>query len=185
MKRNPKFLKWIAGKPDGVAMLATTDVDPDDFTYSEYLDWCEANGQKPADESSDEFQFWRYETAGDMFSEDISNLLASGYLQGPVVITGTVGRWNGRFDIPPEICSTFKEAYRKCSSEMLDVDVDYDTRCIHIAGHHHDATNYFDVLILRDGADTDLLQRRIDAGSFDPSGVYDRRFFQKITDYLV
>ena len=40
------------------------------------------------------------------------------------------------------------------------------------------------IWILKEGVDEELIQRRIDDGKFDPTG-YDRRFIQKITDYLI
>ena len=181
-ERNKSFLKWIHSRPDGRAFLLSSR---DEFEYSDYEEWCDVNGRTPQGEDSEDFAGWCREEAAVSYSEDLSNLKASNHLQGPVIVTGTIGRWNGAFDIVPQIFSGFSEAWDAIlGHDTLDVDVTYDTQCIHVTGRHHDASNFFDVWIVKDSADTEAIQRRIDEGRFDPLFAYDKRFLQTITDYL-
>lgn len=181
-KKNKSFLKWIHSRPYGRAHLASTS---DEFEYADYLEWCDVNGVEPRGEESDHFYQWCQEEALTYYSEDLAQLKASRHLQGPVVVTGRVGRWNGAFDIVPEVFDSFAVAWAKMMGrDTLDVDVTYDTQCIHVTGRHHDASNFFDVWIVKDSADTEAIQRRIDEGKFDPLCAYDKRFLQTITDYL-
>lgn len=181
MKINKEFLKWINGRPEGRApVLSTTG----EFDYDDYVSWCRENGVAPAAEDS-AFLDWCAEEARINYAEDLTLLKGSRFLQGAVVVTGTIGRWNGSFDIVPEVVEDFDSAWRKMTGgDILDVVAEYDTRSIHVAASHHDAVNHYRVWPVREGADRALLEWRIDNRTFDPEGAYDKRFLQPITDYL-
>lgn len=184
MKKNPNFLKWIATRPEGRAFLL--DSSDDGFSYDDYVAFCEINDLTPRGEDSEDFFRWKRDECAINFDEDLAQLKGSRHLKGPVVVTGTVGRWNGSFDIVPEVFPSFADAYKKIAGrDILDIRASYDTRCIHVEAAHHDATNLFQVWILKGSADRDQLQRRIDDGAFYPEKGYDRRFIQDITDYLI
>lgn len=181
-KRNKSFLKWIKSRPYGRAHLASTS---DEFEYAEYVDWCEVNNIEPQGEESDHFCQWCQEEASANYSDDLAQLKASKHLQGSVIVTGTIGRWNGTYEVAPVLFDSFSEAWAEMMGrDTLDVDVTYDTQCIHVTGRHHDASNFFEVWIVKDNADTEAIQRRIDERRFDPLCAYDKRFLQTITDYL-
>lgn len=180
MKTNKHFLKRLAEK-DGRILLATTR---DEFEYSDYVEWCEINGLMPQGEDSEAFHRWCNETSLSQYEDDVTNMKASSNLERHFVITGTVGRWNGCFDIVPEIERSFARAFDRCTSGADDVDVFCTERYIEVQGHHHDATNILYLWPVKTKTDEDALQRRIDDGTFDPEGAYDRRFLERITDYL-
>lgn len=180
MKINKNFLKYLA-KKDGRIRLATTR---DEFEYSDYVEWCEINGLMPQGEDSEAFHSWCDETSLSQYEDDVTNMKASSNLERHFVITGTVGRWNGRFNIVPEIERSFATAFDRCTSGADDVDVFCTERYIEVHGHHHDATNILYLWPVKVNADDDALQRRLDDGTFDPEGTYDRRFLERITDYL-
>ena len=182
MKKNKTFLKWLASKPDGMALLASTC---DEFDYSDYVESCEANDITPQGEDSDDFHRWCAETAARQYEDDILQLKALPALRRPFVVTGTVGRWNGRFDIIPKLYDSFEEAFDEAIAGAQDVDVRYCTQYISVAGHHHDDTNHFQLWPVKRSANTETLQRRIDNETFDPYCVYDKRFLEPITDYLL
>jgi len=181
MKKNKAFLKWIAEKPLGLARLTSTT---NDFEYSDYVEHCEGNGRTPQGEDSDDFHRWCADMARMYYEDDVLQLKNLPVLQRPIVVTGTVGRWNGRFDIAPRLFSSFEEAFDEAVTGATDVDVDYCTQHVSVNGHHHDATNHFQLWLVKPHADTEALQRRIDDGQFDPYCLYDRRFLEAITDYL-
>ena len=179
MKINKHFLKRLA-ENDGRILLATTR---DEFEYSDYVQWCEANDLTPQGEDSEDFCRWCSDTSLSQYEDDITQIKASANLDRRFVITGTVGRWNGRFDIRPEMEFSFGRAFDRCASNADDVDVFCTERHIEVHGHHHDATNILYLWLVKATADDDTLQRRLDDGTFAPEGAYDRRFLERITDY--
>ena len=183
MKKNKTFLKWLASKPNGLALLATTT---DEFEYYEYVESCQMNGQTPQGEDSEDFHRWCDDMAAENYQSDISNLKASPFIQRPFVVTGTVGRWNGSFPVTTRFFEEFDEAFASVTGgDTVDVEVRYCTQYIAVAGHHHDATNHFQLWPVKTHTDMDALKRRIDDGKFDPYCLYDRRFLQPIKDYII
>lgn len=183
MKINKDFLKWINTRPDGQAYLFTTD---NEFEYGDYLDFCEANGLSPLPEDSPEFSQWCDEEALAYYDEDITACKDSANLNRRFVITGSVGRWNGRFNIVPVFCRDFEEVIRRTTGgDILAVTATYDTRCIHFECSHHDSTNSYDIWLVKHGADEGAIMQRIDNRAFNPSCGYDRRFVEHITDFLL
>lgn len=180
MKINKQFLKRLAEK-DGRILLTTTR---DTFEYSDYVEWCEANGLMPQGEDSEDFCRWCSETSLNQYEDDVTHMKASSNLERRFVITGTVGRWNGRFDVTPELERSFEVAFDRCTKGVDDVDVFCTERYIEVHGHHHDATNILYLWPVKVTANDDALQRRLDDGTFDPEGAYDPRFLERITDYL-
>lgn len=183
MKKNKSFLKWLKQRPDGQAFLFSTQ---DEFSHEDYLEWCEINGiESPGDEDSLEFHEWCRDTARVNYEEDLNNCRHSENLRRRFVVAGTLGLWWGRPTIEAVICEDFDTMVKKVvSKDILDVEAKYDTHCIHITCGHHDGENAFDVYLIKPTTDTEMLQSRIDNGKFDPEG-YDRRFLEKITDYIV
>ncbi len=179
MKINKHFLRFLSVKEGRFRMTTTRDT----FEYSDYVEWCEANGKTPQGEDSEDFCRWCSDTSRSQYEDDITQMKTSGNLERRFVITGTVGRWNGRFDIRPEMESSFERAFDRCTSGADDVDVFCTDRYIEVHGHHHDATNILYLWPVKVTADDDALQRRLDDGTFDPEGAYDRRFLERITDY--
>lgn len=183
MKNNKSFLKWIEGRPDGIAHLFSTE---DEFSHEDYLEYCDVNDIRyPGDEESLEFHEWCRDMARIYYEADLENCRCSRNMQRRFVVTGTLGLWWGHPDIRAVICDDFDDMMSKViSGGILDVTATYDTQCIHIDCGHHDGANHYDVYLVKPAADTELLQRRIDEDKFDTKG-YDRRFIEKITDYLI
>lgn len=80
-----------------------------------------------------------------------SNLTYSKIGDCPVVITGSLGLWDGRKEIVPVTCDSVSKAIYKC--------IDYDYQCIYedengdlfVEDYHHDGINVFKISLLVDG----------------------------------
>lgn len=67
---------------------------------------------------------------------------------GECVIVGSVGRWNGRFEITPTKCENLSVAVNKCVSGCDYVRVTLTNGHLEVVGVHHDANNYFEIYLL-------------------------------------
>lgn len=68
---------------------------------------------------------------------------------GPVVITGTLGLWDGKHNIRPVECEDIRSAIMKCigsDGQLMDEDdLTFDGIDVHVKSHHHDGTNEFTI----------------------------------------
>lgn len=183
MNVNQDFLNWLKARGDEGAYLFSTN---EDFTYEDYLDYCEEMDMTPAPEDSDEYHNYVAQNRQDNYECDRDNCRCAGELKDRhFLITGTLGLWWGHPEIKPEIYDDFDSAIDRLigGSDALDVDAHYDTECIYVNAHHHDGTNCFKVYLIRRGADIDILQSLIDENKLDINGEH-KRFFEVITDFL-
>lgn len=119
--------------------------------YNTYKAECEMNGIEAQEETSSDFEEWQAETASRYISDEWEELRCYKY-DDPVIITGTLGLWNGDHDIAPIIVTssdtknnTIYSAVRKCVSSCDDYDANYKDGVIHVNGCHHDGCNRFEV----------------------------------------
>ena len=182
MKKNENFLKWLEGRPEKKAFLFSSDSE---YTYSDYLEYCDDMGETPAPDNSNTFYNWVADMQSDNFETDLDNCRNSSILANTkFLVTGKLGLWWGRPTILPEIISDFDEVVERISED--NIEAWYDTDCIYITASHHDGTNSFEVFIIKENADISALEDRIEKEKYDfnPRGAYDKRFFEKITDFL-
>lgn len=84
------------------------------------------------DEFDEKFGNWR-EYAGD----------------GPVVITGVLGLWDGQHEIIPVEAKNLVEAVRKCLEDENSIYEDEEGNFC-IEAHHHDGVNHFKIMKYKD-----------------------------------
>lgn len=125
--------------------IATTVNDPMGFDYQDYLDYCEANCRKPAAEDSDEFYDWISEETAYNFENDMYNIKEFKPYQQPVVITGTLGLWDGKHDICPVEKESVYDAIYACADGCAEIEVEWEDGIITVYGYHHDGTNIFKI----------------------------------------
>lgn len=135
--------------------------DYSNYRYEDYLEYCELDGCEAGTEDSMDYYNW----VSDMIDFDINDTFADFNIKQDanttVIITGTLGLWNGRPDIEPVFVesdriynySTGKNTYnsaltlaiKKCMDGMNDIDcyLDDETGYIEVIGHHHDGSNHF------------------------------------------
>lgn len=129
--------------------ILTTIVNDEGFDYADYVDWCKVNHRKPCGEDSGDFQCWKEDETQTNYEDDMDNIKTCKQYNIPVLITGTVGRWNGNFEILPVHKDSVADAIKRCiGSDDLDVEVFFDDGKIEFYGHHHDATNHFTIRAL-------------------------------------
>jgi hypothetical protein len=140
-------------------IIFTTDVLS--YEYSDYVEHCKGNGVEPSSEDSQDFWDWVYEMIEFDMDDAYTNIDCKSDKNTTVVITGSLGLWNGRPDIEPVFVesesifnsktkqriydSALKLAIQKCGEGMNDVEcyLDDETGCVEVIGHHHDGTNHF------------------------------------------
>lgn len=139
--------------------IYTTDTD--NYRYEDYLEYCNDNGIEPVSEDSYDYYEWVSDMIGFDIDDAYANIDAKQDKNTTVVITGTLGLWNGRPDIEPvfvESESVFHHAtkqrtyssaltlaIKKCAEGMNDVEcyLDDEAGCVEVIGHHHDGSNHF------------------------------------------
>lgn len=125
--------------------ILTTYVD-DALTRDDYEEFCDINNMEYDD---DEYSFdeWKREEAEQTWEDDMDNLE---YIMAEeeFAITGSVGRWDGRRTIMPVHIQGLRNAIQRCISDCyLDIEVklNVETGKVEFYGHHHDATDCFEI----------------------------------------
>ena len=135
-----------------------------ELTYEDYKDYCDGlDIPYEYKEDSRQFYDWCDEERCRMAEDFWENLKWTG-ITDDVIITGTLGLWNGHPDIVP-VRLTSKDWYRrhdgtsgyhesairraieKCVSDssIWDFDVQFDNGVIIVNAYHHDGCNSFEI----------------------------------------
>ena len=126
----------------GTFTILTTSTDG--FEYSDYLEHCEINGITPKGENSDDFYEWCEEMAMENYEDDLDNIRNCRQYNVPVVVTGTLGLWDGTHDILARYFDSVYDAVKACiSRDSLDVEARFVSGHIEVDAHHHDGCNCF------------------------------------------
>jgi hypothetical protein len=130
--------------------------------YSDYVEFCEANEITPEPEGSNDYYEWLAEE-NNRYVEDFFENLRYVNFYTPVIITGSLGLWNGRKEIYPVVVESsgydynersgkfeYKQpslynAVKKCINGMDDFKVELSEGQIVVHGYHHDGTNIFTI----------------------------------------
>ncbi len=117
--------------------------------YKDYVEYCELNEITPEPEGSNDYYEWEAEE-NQRYVEDFFENLRYVKFDTPVIITGSLGLWNGRKEIYPMVVeSTDKpslyNAVKKCINGMDDFKVELSEGEIVVHGYHHDGTNIFTI----------------------------------------
>lgn len=135
-------------------LIDTTDLG---LTYADYVDFCEANEITPEPEESNDYYNWLGEETNREIEDFFENLRYANCNETPVLITGTLGLWNGRKEIYPMMMESddyqtkdgkgrymkpaIYLAVQKCINGMDDFKVEVSEGEIIVHGYHHDGTN--------------------------------------------
>ena len=122
-----------------------------EVSYYEYLDYCESNEIEPQGADSRDYyeycakaQNWEWED----FMENLPYMFGSDCYW---LITGSIGRWNGRYDVCPTMEKSLEDAIRSCiGRDTMDIKVKREGHTIIVVGLHHDGRNYFELHALTD-----------------------------------
>ena len=139
----------------------------EDFPYEDYVEFCEMNDIEPAGENSQDYWDWVSQTRSDYYDDLMSNLSWT-KIDSPVMITGSLGLWDGKHDIFPVVVKSdgygkkfsdgytgydtpsMKSAIQKCCDgrDTLNVEVKFEDGKIVVYAHHHDGCNVFEIHVL-------------------------------------
>ena len=137
------------------------------YEYSDYVDFCEANEITPEPENSNAYWEWVSDERQREIDDFMLNLRYAKINEEPVLITGTLGLWNGRKEIYPMLLESseyeqdsngkwryknpaIRKAVEKCMHGVDDVKVEYNNGEIIVNGYHHDGTNILTIHKLND-----------------------------------
>ena len=161
------------------------------LTYADYMDHCEANEITPSDEGGADFYEWETEMVRLYVEDFFEELRHCGYTD-PVIITGTLGLWNGSKEIYPMFIEStdynirdgkgrydkpaILNAINKCIHGMDDFSVKLIEGELVVMGYHHDGTNVFTIHKMTKRG-IDLAKRLLAAnGHIDPKGYWFAKF---------
>jgi len=131
----------------GTFIIATTDAGQ--FTYEDYLEWCEDMGVEPGDETSDEYYEWCEDEAQNNLECDMDNIQTCKQYQVPVVITGELGLWDGKHTILPERKDSVYDAVQRCiGRDTNEAEVKWEDGAVVVYAYHHDGCNIFTIRAL-------------------------------------
>ena len=133
----------------GKFTLLTTEIDTDAYSREDYEEWCEMNGIEPTDNEDDFFDYCAEETR-DNYESDMDNIESCREYKVPVVVTGTLGLWNGRRKIMPERFESVGDAISQCisRSDSISMYAEYNDGRILVDCYHHDGCNRFSIRAL-------------------------------------
>ena len=120
---------------------------PAHLNYQSYLEWCELNECEPAAEYSEAYYKWHSNEIQNEVDDFYANLRHSDY-QHPCIVTGSVGRWNGTFEIEQTRCDNLSDAIDKCWSGCDDIIVTKRHSVIDVKALHHDGQCNYEVRLL-------------------------------------
>ena len=144
----------MARERKNFTLIDTTDMG---LEYKDYVEFCEINEITPEPENSNDYWDWIGEETNRYIEDFFENLRYVKY-DKPVIITGTLGLWNGRKEIYPMAMMSedyyqtkdgkwrykhpsIERAVRKCINGMDDFKVELSEGEIVVHGYHHDGTN--------------------------------------------
>lgn len=163
--------------------------------YKDYVENCEANERTPEPEDSSDYWEWVGDTKN-IYVEDFFENLKYMRDDTPVIITGTLGLWNGTREIYPVLMESsdyeqgangkwmFKQkalskAIKKCINGMDDFKVEYAEGEIVVHGYHHDGTNVFTIHKLSKKGQRSAFNAHDNSKTLDPKGYWYAKFSQE------
>lgn len=126
--------------------IATTVNGAVDYDYEDYLEFCEINRLTPGKKESAEFYKWVCEEVSINYESDMENIKFCDEYNVPVVVTGTLGLYDGRCEIIPIRFDSVHDAIESCfRGSIQDVEVIWEDGSITMYAYHHDGTNIYEI----------------------------------------
>lgn len=145
----------------------------EEFSYTDYLEYCEMNDITPGADDSYEFHEWCREESDNIIECEFCNLEYSKAKDYPFYVEGTLGLWNGSRDghftkILWGVKNALWETITSCRSGYDDYDAELDIKsgAICVNCYHHDGCNTFTIHRLSNRGEQKV-QRDIDTGAIN------------------
>lgn len=151
----------------------TTDV----YSREDYRDFCEVNNIEYDENNDEDFYRRASNDAWQELEDFMTNLRYSNLYGRAVIVEGSVGRWNGRFDIMQHYFDNPIKAIQACVNEAYDVIIKKKGHKLEAVNMHHDGRNYFTLTFLTPTGEG----RYLDHGKVSTKN---RENFIKLPEYL-
>lgn len=152
-----------------------------DYKYEDYVRDCEDLGITPCEENSNGYWDYISEETNINCEDFFDNLEYSPINNTPCMVVGSVGRWNGNFEIVPVLFDNISDAIHKCLNGADDYEIVLKDGYITVYGYHHDGCNSFEIHILSKKG-----MKEIDRPKYEYDENYNVKpwWFKKIYGYL-
>lgn len=118
-----------------------------DEWFDGFLEFCEINDipSNNFTQDSEEFFNWIHEELAIYWEDFKLNLKYDKENNSECVVIGSVGRWNGNFEIKPRKFNTLQEAIDKCVYNCDYIIIKEEMGVIRVIGIHHDGRHSFTI----------------------------------------
>lgn len=134
-------------------IVLTTDIF--NYTYTDYLEYCEEYSITPNAKNSPEFFNWCHEQVDSDLKCDCENIRCSEYENRHYMVTGSLGLWDGSHKVRPRVCYGLVNTIMSCTEnqgiEDFDVFINEGEDYITVHAKHHDGTNIYEIHLLKHG----------------------------------
>ena len=115
--------------------------------FGDFEEHCILNGidHTQYNEDSEYFYEWVQDTLAMEWDDLLTNIKCDMNNNVDCVVLGTVGRWNGNFEIQAKHFPTLRDAIIACVENCDYIVVTEDEGAIKVFGVHHDNNNYFTI----------------------------------------
>lgn len=122
----------------------------DSFTYEDYVDYCNDMCKEPAADNSYEFYEWCAEMAQEYYICDRMNIACSKMNEGQFLITGILGRWDGKHSVTSsKTYDSLLDAIDACIPDCdFYIDVEWEDGIINVRTSYHDGSSSFEIHLL-------------------------------------
>jgi hypothetical protein len=124
--------------------MQKTLFDNQDINYTEmycdYKEYCDANDIVAEDDTSSAFFEWVSDTLSMEWNDFIYNITK--HYNSPCVVTGTIGRWNGRYSFSPKRYNSLADAISHCNCEDT-ITIIAEDGVVKMFSYHHDSHHEF------------------------------------------
>ena len=134
-----KNLQSYMENKENSVLLDTTER----LSYSDYVEFCKMVDLPVCSEDSNDYFNYLDDSRADENEAFLDNCEEEKQCNVPVVITGSLGLWNGNPEIIPVRRETVVDAIHRCLWKCDDIRVEYGNGIIYLSGYHHDGTNSF------------------------------------------
>ena len=115
-------------------------------TYEDYVEHCtDVEGRQPESETSEEFYSFVCDVRQNDWDRFMADMRCTSQAKQEVIITGTLGLWDGKKTIVPAKADNLGIAVRRCTDKADEVIAYLENGTLHIVAKHHDGDNCFTI----------------------------------------
>ena len=166
-------------KIKGHYTLVDTYNATDTYNRKDFELYCEAGYERQRFniESDEDWYRWAQEQANEDYDCFMTELKYSNLYGRAVIVEGSIGRWNGTFDVMQHYFDNPLKAIRACLDGAYDTIIKKVGHRLEVVNLHHDGRNYFTLTFLTPTGEG----RYLDHGKVSTKN---RENFIKLPEYL-